>query len=277
MSELPTKDIMKKEGVIKERIGYGVKLPALTFGEAIEIVKTVATTGGIKGHKDALSHVTGNTPTSSTLHYKVAALKNFGLLTIQDDSYELTALGERIAQPQSSEDVDQAIFESFLKLDILKDTWENYRGKLLPQREYLANFIEKYLGIPQSLKLGWADYFISSAKYACLLKEREAGSGSYQVLNQPLPRGLRVVVSDDVNGDDIVLIEPTQESKSTLSDSLGIESQHWGILNKRKISNNRKAIFAIPDELTQQDIDSLKLVLKGIEAMLDGLKKQEEN
>jgi hypothetical protein len=196
---------------------------------------------------------------------------------MHDDSYELTSVGERIAQPQSSEDVDQAIFESFLKLDILKDTWENYRGKLLPQREYLANFIEKNLGIPQSLKLDWADYFISSAQHARLLKEREAGSGSYQVLNQPLPSVLKVMVSDIGKAGDTALVEPTQEVKPTLSDSLGIESQHWGILNQRKISGNRKAVIAIPDELTQQDIESLKTLLKNIEPMLDGLKKSEEN
>jgi hypothetical protein len=44
----------------------------------------------------------------------------------------------------------------------------------------------------------------------------------------------------------------------------------------KSISNNRKAIFAIPEDLTQQDIDSLRIVIKGIDVQLEGLKKNEK-
>ena len=36
---------------------------------------------------------------------------------------------------------------------------------------------------------------------------------------------------------------------------------------------NREAFFAIPDELTQEDIDTLRVILKGIDTSLEGLKR----
>ena len=263
----------------KERVGYRVKIPFISFEEAIRILKEVSKIGSMTGTFDALSEVTGNSPSSSNLNYKISALKNFGLLDVEGRNYTISSIGEKIVQPQSPDDEYQAIQEAFSKHDILNRIWDNYKGKLLPQKEYLANYIEKSHGIPSILKMEWADYFIEAAKFARLIREREQGSNSYQVLSQPYPPTTQkititetVKVNDEIQTISVPSITPPVQQFGTPD---VLTSSHWGILNQKKISGDRKVIFAIPDELTQQDIDTLRVILKGIDASLEGFKKSE--
>ncbi|MCH7965089.1 MAG: hypothetical protein IH852_14250 [Bacteroidetes bacterium] len=260
----------------KSRIGYGVKIPKLSFLEVIELTKITGNKAGEEGSLDALSRITGNSRSSSSFNKKVAALKNFGVFNIDKSGYSLTELGKQIVNPESFEKQAKAIIEAFLNLENLRKIWENYKGKRLPQIEFLANSIVNIIKIPPELKKTWAKYFIESANFAGLLDERE--SGSFQVLSEYTPSF----------ADDKELEQPTKQELETTEkkqeqtiendniDPLGISNQSWGIFNTKTISNSRKAIFAIPENLTQQDIDSLKIFLKGIEVQLDGLKKSDE-
>jgi hypothetical protein len=263
----------KGEGT-KERIGYGVKIPAISFEEAIRITREVSKVGGSEGSVDALSKVTGNSASSSTFTYKVRALKAFGLLSLQDNIYALTDAGKHIAQPESAEQETQAIVDAFSRQELLNRVWEYYKGKILPQSEYLANYFEKSYGIPASLKKAWAQYFVEAAGFAGLLHEREGGS--FQVLLAP---AIKVNVVDAVHLSDKADASLTPKPIDTKGQlpSFSIETTQWGILNQRKLSGDRKAIFAIPDELTKEDIDVLRVMLKGIDAGLDGLRKFEQN
>lgn len=205
-------------------------------------------------------------------------MKKFGLIAAQGDLYSLTDLGQRIVQPQSAENEAQAIFEAFCKYEILAKVWETYKGKLLPQTEYLANHFETNYGISAERKDLWPPYFIEAAKFAGLLHERE--TGSYQVL-MGAPSGKKEPLEEPLN------VKPSMEPPKAESQlealvrtpslpNIGVtEGEHWGILSQRRISGNRKAVIAIPDELLQEDIDMLKQILKGIDMQLDGLKKYE--
>ncbi len=48
----------------------------------------------------------------------------------------------------------------------------------------------------------------------------------------------------------------SSREKSALVES--VDSMEWGSINKPKLSNGRTAIFAIADELADQDIEKLK-------------------
>ncbi|MGD1044592.1 MAG: hypothetical protein ABR936_04575 [Bacteroidota bacterium] len=261
----------QKEDGSKERVGYGVKIPPISFQEAIEIIKRVASSAGFQGDFDALSRVTGNTASSSTLLYKVYALKSFGLLTFQNKTYIITEIGQRISQPASIEEEITFVFEAFQKHEMLRKTWENYATKILPQPEYLANFFEKNFGIPQKLKLDWANYFTDAARYAGLLMDRE--TGGYQVLSNPSKADWLDAQGKLKVPDNSISSKEKESKEKTPKSAFEFSEEHWGILNQRKISGDRKAIFAIPDELTQEDIDMVRVILKGIDAGLEGLKK----
>ena len=264
-------DQKEKNETAKDRIGYGVKPPFIKFEDAIRTVKELARIGGFEGSIDALSKVTGNSINSSNFTYKVRALKNFGLLEMRNDTYALTDVGRQIAQPESPEQEALDIMASFVNSEILFDVWDNYKGKILPQPEYLANYIEKNNEIPPSLSGKWANYFIEAARFAGLLYERE--SGSYQVFMQPSKQSTDEKPQAETQS--AVVSTKLIEEKNQTS-SLLVGTAHWGILNQRKLSGDRKAVFAIPDELTQEDIEVLRAMLKGIDAGLDGLKRFDE-
>jgi hypothetical protein len=165
----------------KNRIGYGVKVPVLSLEEVIELTKSAGTKAGDTNSLDILSRLTGNSMSSSNFSQKMATLKNYGVFTFDKSLYSLTALGKRIAYPASFEEQAKDIIEVFSNQEYLKKIWDTYKGKILPQKEFLANAIVGAIGIPSELKFEWADYFINAAKFSGLLEER--GSNSYQVLS----------------------------------------------------------------------------------------------
>jgi hypothetical protein len=185
-------------------------------------------------------------------------------------------LGKRIARPESFEQQAEAIIEAFLNQENLKKIWEYYKGKRLPQEEYLANSIVNILNIPQELKFEWAAYFISAGKYAGLLEERETG---YQVLLNYISNiSPTNILSNKENGVQVNISPKDENINQTLTrDFLNLDNIQWGLLSKKNVSGNRKAIFAIPEDLTQQDIEAIRIVIKGIDVQLDGLKKMKHN
>jgi hypothetical protein len=263
----------KPDKAAKQRIGYGVKLPLLTLQESVSVTKGAARLGGESGSLDAFATVLENSRSSSTFFYKLSVLKSFGLITYDKLNYQLTDIGHRVVTPQSLSDESSAIYQAFQKNEILSKVWENYKGKILPAREYVANFMEKSFGIPADLKLAWSDYFIEAAKFAKLVAER-GESGSVHVLYDPqiVPEKSAEIIASPQPARGIDTQAPAREAAS-FGDS--VDSLQWGSISKPKLSSGRIAIFAIPDELSQQDIERLRTILKGVDAGLDGLKKQE--
>lgn len=253
----------------KERIAYGKKLPLLSFGETIAVIEEVGIKAGSQGSLDAMASIMGNSLSSSNFQSKIAHLKNLKLIELEKPRYLFTELGDKIAFPHSPNDRTDAVFEAFKNHDILEKIWDFHKGKRLPQIEYLSNYIEKSLGIPLQFKVMWAEYFIEAGKVAKILDEKEVGS--YQVLLQPI---IFKKKEEPLTKQNDLPTTPTTETQSEKpKDEFGIENVKWGIVTKKVISGNRQAIFAIPEQLSQQDIDSLRLVIKGIDVQLDGLKK----
>jgi len=258
----------------KGRVGYGVKIPILKFEEVIELIKIIYNKAGENNSIDALSSITGNSSSSSTFNKKLAAFRNYGVLNIDKIGYSLTELGIKIAKPESFDEQHEAIIQSFLNQENLRKIWESFKGKKLPQEEYLENSIQKIISIPAELKKDWAEYFVEAGRYAGLLEERE--TGSYQVLqgyikslnNNSIRTQDEVKVRESIN----IQIEDPKLTQSKIEKNIPL-TENFGINTTKNISENRKAYFMIPDQLTQQDIESLRVVIKGIELQLDGLKK----
>ena len=94
------KEIDQEETSTKARIGWGVKVPTISFEEAIEITKRVSQVGGLEGSLDALAHVVGNSVSSSTFKYKLSTMRNFGLLVFPTgDTYSLSDIGRKLVNP----------------------------------------------------------------------------------------------------------------------------------------------------------------------------------
>lgn len=258
----------------RSRLSHGLNLPSISFEEAIELTKITYTKAGSSNSLDALSRITGNSSSSSTFIKKIGALRSYGTFIFDKQNYILSELGEKIAKPESYDEQADAIIQSFLKQENLKKIWETYKGKKLPQEEFLENSIQKILGIPTELKQKWAEYFVEAGKYAGLLEERDPGS--YQVLQGYVKQANNnsIRVADEIKATEYVNVQiETPESKPQKQEQRIALAENYGINTTKIISENRKAYFMIPDQLTQQDIDSLKVVIKGIELQIEGLKK----
>lgn len=273
----------------KQRIGWGVKTPSVNFEILVALVKEVGLRSGEHGTLDDLSIISGNSASSSTFVKKLRDLKNFGLINIDNKNYTLTGLGKRIAHPTSVENEKQALFESFVLIDNIKKIWEFYKGKRLPQKEFLANAIVSIIHVPIELKLEWADYFINGAKVVGLLHEID--SGSYQVLSgisnktnfsdQSKTDNIGVPSKkEDLNGSETekpISQRSAPETIITKSDRVfaGLQ-EDTGLRIQKPISGGKTVLILVPEGLTKHDVEKIKSLLKSVEAALEGLLVEEK-
>lgn len=264
----------EKEPKTKGRVGYGVKIPALTLERVIVSLKAVVNLAGENGSLDALAEVLGNSRSSSSFQMKLAAIKNFGVLSADKLNFSVPELGRRIIAPQSPDEEFVAIQEAFAKHELLDRVWGNYKGKILPQREYLANYIEKTLDIPANLKLAWADYFIECARYARIINEREGGS--YQVYSSYVPREAAKQKPEKPQENQAKQPSPEPRPSQHTSIDQFFEGLTGGVFYQKKLSRDRKALIFVPEDLTNADVEMIRSILKSVDAGLDGLKESQE-
>lgn len=263
----------------KQKSKYGTKVPYISLEDAIRITKGIPREGGLDGSFDALVKVTGNSSSSSSFQAKLSVLRGFGILTVSGQSYSLTDIGRHIAQPDLPEQEAKGVFDAFCSHSVLKAVWENYKGKILPKIEYIANYLEKEQDIPTDKKEGWANYIVDAMTFTGLVHDRD--DGSMQVLMGP-STAKKTESGDNGEGrDEKPVVRKPESLIETLTKNPGAPNievtgaEVWGVLSQRRISGGRKAVIAIPDELLQDDIDMLNKILDGIKMQLDGLKKYE--
>jgi hypothetical protein len=167
----------KKKG---QRFKKGSFPPTMTLEEASTIITSFYENTGGEASVDALSSLTNNTSASSVFQRKLATLRNYGV--IQEETQEqnrivsLTELGLRIAAPHDPAQKVEAQREAFLKIEVFKNAYERYKGRILPQDEFLINAFTS--SVPRELAGEWVEKFKSSAETAGLIEKR---NGKLQV------------------------------------------------------------------------------------------------
>jgi hypothetical protein len=160
-----------------QRVKKGTVPPVLTLEEAASIITDYyEQTGGEQTTYDPLSTITGNSRSSSVFWRKIVTIRNYGLLQAENDVASLTGLGLRIAAPHDPADRADALKQAFLNVEIFKNAYERYKGKILPLDEYLENAFTSY--VPKELAREWVEKFKSSLKTAGLIEDR---NGKLQV------------------------------------------------------------------------------------------------
>ncbi|MEQ1762833.1 MAG: hypothetical protein ABL984_06750 [Pyrinomonadaceae bacterium] len=158
---------------IKDRVKPGSHAPRYDLGFASKLATEIYEKTGGAATADEFSTITGNSLKSSAYHAKLAALRNYGLASIEG-KIRLTPSAERIVAPLDPDDRNVGLKECFLRIDAFSSVYEKYVGKILPPDEYLKNtFIQ--LEIPRDLADEWVIQFKTSAVYAGLLMERADG------------------------------------------------------------------------------------------------------
>ena len=149
----------------KTRAPKGKAIPTLRYSEVIAVLNSMAARAVESGDKSTLSVILDNTPTSSVFNNKVSCLKAYGVITIdeKENTWALTDLGKRIANPTSNDDQLLAEQMAFAQYPLLSTIWAYYKGKLLTE-EHVPNAVAAYCGVPAFLKNEWAQYFIEAVR-----------------------------------------------------------------------------------------------------------------
>lgn len=164
----------------RKRVPKGAAPPALSLDEAATIITRFYEDAGGEASYDPLSNIMGNSSASSVFTKKMAALKNYGLVMDENRFVTLTSLGFRVAAPDDPMGRVEALKEAFLENEIFARAYERYRGRILPQDEYLVNAFASW--VPKELANDWMEKFKSSAGIAGLLEDR---NGKLQVRESP--------------------------------------------------------------------------------------------
>lgn len=152
----------RKLGSIKEP-------PYLGLRDSLEISHDMYTRMGGSASRDDLAELLGNTPSSSSFIKKISSLRGYGLLEEgPSNNFKLTELAHRAVSPSSKLEEAKARLEIFRKVTIFSRIHDIYKGKICPEIPYLANTIERELGVTKDAKLRWAEAFLEAIEAAGL-------------------------------------------------------------------------------------------------------------
>lgn len=165
--ELEAKEIT----VSRKRIPRGLAPPLLSLIEAIDVIVRFYEEAGGESSFDLLARITDNSPASSVFSKKVAALRNYNLIEDENRIVRLSPLGFRITAPHEPAERMEAAKEAFLNVEIFAKAYDRYKGRILPQDEFLTNAFGSYY-VPRELAGEWVEKFKASLDAAGLLEER---------------------------------------------------------------------------------------------------------
>lgn len=124
--------------------------PQFSIKDALQIPKVIGSQNA--GNPWATEHVASVLNTSKTnnnFFYLTSASRDYGFTTgtSKAKTIELTALGRKVAFPESPSDESQAVWEAFSNIEVFKNVYEYYQGGSLPEDKYFCNTLRENFGV----------------------------------------------------------------------------------------------------------------------------------
>ena len=124
--------------------------PQYSIREAIKVPKIIGAQNA--GNPWAVEHIATALDTSkgaNSFFYLTSASRDYGFTigTSRARAIELTALGWKLAFPESADDEAQAIIEGFNNIELFKNVYNYYQGASLPDDKYLCNTLRESFGV----------------------------------------------------------------------------------------------------------------------------------
>jgi hypothetical protein len=158
-----------------ERIPRGSAPPALKLSDAVALVHKIYNKAGGSASNDTFSQIIGNTTTSSAFIRKLSAMRLYGLIDETSAIIMLTDLGNRIAAPRDIDDDLAAMKEAMLRVDTLNKIYERFKGRILPEDQFLKNILIQEFKVPREVATLWMFCFNDAATASHLLHQRSDG------------------------------------------------------------------------------------------------------
>lgn len=272
--------MVQKDREKKARRPRGSFPPSLTLSEAVSVITRLYEDVGGDASYDTFAGVISNSPSSSTFTRKLGSLKNYGLVTDERRHVRVSDLGIAIVAPTSPHERTQALKEAFLNVDVFGALYDKYKGKLLPQDEFLTNVVSAF--VPKEFSHTWIDRFKQSAKSAGLIRDR--GDGKLQVREIADNREGESVESQRIedyspSASPSASLSPSSSASPSPAPPEESDSQAvpYGHVSKIKLSEGRQAVFSLPDRLNERDAQKLKGALQGLATIIDSMVEDRAN
>lgn len=258
----------------KDRLPRGSVPPMLPLSDAVQITRDIYERAAGEASYDMLSTIMNNSPGSSSFVKKLAAIKNYGIVVEENKIVKVSALGRGIVAPKDEFEHAMSKKEAFLNIETFEKIYNRYKGKLLPQDEFLLNIFSEY--VPKDLAPTWLDKFKRSAFEADLIVDR--GEGKLQVresLHVPHGEKQESPIKENEKAKEVQSDERRERiTKQSYDDDEKIYNS--GHVSRISLSGGRQAIFSLPDRLTNKDAQKLKGALQGFSAIIDSMVDEDD-
>jgi hypothetical protein len=113
-------------------------------------------------------------PRNSGFEQITSASIKYGITTgsSRADEIAVTELGQRIVAPASSDDKAAALLKAALLPDTFRQMYEFFKGKKIPEEQFLLNTIVREFSVPREHAAKCAEVFGTNMEYVGLIKTR---------------------------------------------------------------------------------------------------------
>ena len=150
--------------------GRSARYPGVSLADALELARLVDDRGldGLTSAEIAAAAGYKNIKTN-TFSSRLSATRQFGLLGLREERYELTPLARSLLHPSDSAQVGRLRREAFLTAPLYAELTVRLAGKKVPDATILANLLYHHHQITPSAKGPAAEAFLESARFAGLI------------------------------------------------------------------------------------------------------------
>ncbi len=254
-----------KENLEKKPREKSALYPAVSISECYEFIRQIDSLGGKSVSYASILNLMGLTnPTTKSFLNRIGASKQFGFITTGGSTAQLTDLARRILYPNTGEaESKKLLIEAFGNPPLYAKLIERFKDKAVPVKSQLGNILMNEYRIIKQVKDNAANCFIQSADYLGLLNH------GVLCMDQMEDKPQAAISSQEVPSE-----KPDSTEHAQRTDDF-TRQQEDGYLFKIPTMGKKTARFYIPDDVTQKDIDYIKLYIENmLPVFLDNLKTE---
>jgi hypothetical protein len=116
-------------------------------------------------------------PGSSNFRDLLSSSIKYGLTSgsFNQPRVSLETLGRSIVAPKNPEERRLALFQAFMQLELLRRVYDHYKGKKLPETQFLANTLVREFAVPKDGVNRFVEVFNANVAYLGLVKDGATG------------------------------------------------------------------------------------------------------
>lgn len=176
MTDVEAEQELKAGGAARAvKRARGASFPTIPLGEAVALSKKIASYGSTHTQRAVAAFLGHTTSNSGPFRTKVAALKDYGLLTGRADELTVTSLALQLTHPGIDANPQDALAQAFRSCKLFSTVYDTLpKGPELDVESLSGSAIHNH-GVATQAKDAFATSFVKSAETAGLLETLEGG------------------------------------------------------------------------------------------------------